>query len=83
MDECHNVINFGEIDTINVDDATVCKMVNTLHRIKYSLLFSRVLDMLKHDSVLMWLNTKYGKYWFFLCVISLTYLKQQRNRENE
>lgn len=35
MDECHNVINFGEIDTINVDDATVCKMVNTFHQIKH------------------------------------------------
>lgn len=27
MDECQNVINFGEFDTINVDDATECKMV--------------------------------------------------------
>lgn len=31
MDECQNVINFGEFDTINVDDAIECKMVNTFH----------------------------------------------------
>lgn len=32
MDECHNVvINFGEFDKTNVDDATGCKMVNNFH----------------------------------------------------
>lgn len=34
MDECQNVINFGEFDTINVDDATVYKMVNIFHFIR-------------------------------------------------
>lgn len=54
MDECHNVINFGDFDTINVDDATVCKMVKKF----ISLIYTYFLG-LKHEA-LIW-----AKYWFF------------------